>query len=103
MKFKMTKVEKCNEEKCVVCDSYEVLVSLLADGATLEEALDFVLDGVVEEFIESEESAYERGLHEGFSNGYISALEGLQEISELTINKIKGDKQCDCDGCCEGE
>lgn len=100
----MNNTNNCTEEKCVVCNSYELLLGLLAEGATLEEAHAMIIEDVIEGFIETieeDENAYEQGHDDGFKAGYLSALQNVRGNVDNHIDMLIG--ECDCDGCCEGE
>lgn len=98
----MTKLNKqeCNTETCLVCDSYNTLIALLAEGLTLEDAFVDVIQDVL---MSVNDEMYGEGYKTGFTDGVLDAFTGIREKADNVIKAITEEDTCDCDGCCEGE
>ena len=97
----MTKLnnQECNAETCLVCDSYNTLIALLAEGLTLEDAFVDVIQDVL---INVNDEMYGEGYQAGFTDGVLDTFAGIRDKADNVIKAITEDI-CDCDGCCEGE
>lgn len=96
----MTKLnnQECEAEMCLVCDSYNTLIALLAEGLTLEDAFVDVIQDVL---MSVNDEMYGEGYRAGFKDGYISVMKNVNEQTGNIINQLED--VCDCDRCCEGE